>query len=1439
MPVQVSRQHQPQPHHSNHSSTSLNNAATSSYSLHRESPASSRDDASSTSSLSINKGNGEDGRQRKRLQKTAESTTLPRKSSLREPRSGSADGGVLFLANRDTHGRTLAPTSSSSATSTNADAHTNALKYSGNPDETDSTKVTTFYAFGESKLKGEGDLDDPFDFQPSMNLEDVNAFHPPSRKVSGSSIRSIRAGVAGAGSQDATSSMLRRPSVGKFSSPRNPDRNSQEAAPRRRQSNITNLALANPASNSIAAQRRKPSCTVPGSTGPPVPPKYHKMGGYSEATAEGGVKVPISARSGKSKSLQPPPRPIQPQINTSLAPDGYRASIGIPPKSPRSPNTSKKVGTPGPLALRRISTIPHASGLAARTISPTDARRLKRLSMLNTPPPPVLPPPVEPSRSTQASPSMIPRKSVTPSSQGTTPEPQRKSYSSGLSASSASTSARTSVGSLQPKVTLNYGSRLPRPPQLERDDEEIPPVPPLPKNLATFFAPRKSSLAPETLGQPEPADEPEIFDLEAFEPTHISQEIRNLEPRAEKRESRRKRGMTLGGLGPGSAGFPMLETKASASSLRKKDLAPIRLPPLNLLPLSTPTVARVNAYLPTSDSDKELTPPPKIGHKTPSTPMTASKAAFFNRREEGGQSDRDRIARERSISSPSSLSLRTGSSPTSSIPTASPYVSGSLPRGTSAGATPRVKSRSRKSQDSLKNAPAEELSGSPSTSSSIRRKLSLSWKKSSQGKNSHAATERAEEYNAKFDNMPPPRLPTSSTWTNTPSPNKGPHIAAAGKRKGSVGGGPFHDRTRSDSWGTAGSPKKEKKSDEKVPALQSKASSAASSILSPMTKMLGSKGSLSQLRSRNQPPLPHNSDPTLDHDDLIAEDEMRRIASKRKNLDQAAAQLDELKRRAGPKDRVSTQQILRMGVLNIFEKGEVVDYKDVYFTGLSDARKHVGDLKNTTLPNFGYDDERGDYTIVKGDHLAYRYEIVDVLGKGSFGQVVRCIDHRTGGLVAIKIIRNKKRFHQQALVEVNILQKLKEWDPNQKHSLINFTQSFYFRGHLCISTELLGMNLYEFIKSNDFRGFSLKLIRRFTKQMLSSLTLLKGHRVIHCDLKPENILLAHPARSEIKVIDFGSSCFENEKVYTYIQSRFYRSPEVILGMSYGLPIDMWSLGCILAELFTGYPIFPGENEQEQLACIMEVFGPPEKHLIEKSTRRKLFFDSQGKPRMIVSSKGRRRRVSSKTLQQVLKCDDEPFLDFVSRCLRWDPDKRLRPEEAMSHEFISGRKPPVQSRARSGNYASGTASSDTRRYTAYSRPLPDPPTTAKKVTVACGNHSPMKTTPSTNVLSSSRSITGKNPILAAGTKRNSTGATRLDKATDPSAAKQPTAAAEAVQDRRPTTTTTLVDEVAPANVLAPEHRAALGCCETTMAACLAAARVAAEDRAEAEAEERVR
>lgn len=93
--------------------------------------------------------------------------------------------------------------------------------------------------------------------------------------------------------------------------------------------------------------------------------------------------------------------------------------------------------------------------------------------------------------------------------------------------------------------------------------------------------------------------------------------------------------------------------------------------------------------------------------------------------------------------------------------------------------------------------------------------------------------------------------------------------------------------------------------------------------------------------------------------------------------------------------------------------------------------------------------------------------------------------------------------------------------------------------------------------------------------VLAAARFLRQHSLIHCDLKPENILLMQPQRSAIKVIDFGSSCFINERMYTYVQSRFYRSPEVILGLTYGCEIDMWSFGCILAELYMGYPLFPG------------------------------------------------------------------------------------------------------------------------------------------------------------------------------------------------------------------------------------------------------------------------
>eukprot|EP01022_Parablepharisma_sp_SALTPOND_P015009 TRINITY_DN2093_c0_g1_i1.p1 TRINITY_DN2093_c0_g1~~TRINITY_DN2093_c0_g1_i1.p1 ORF type:complete len:427 (+),score=37.31 TRINITY_DN2093_c0_g1_i1:1253-2533(+) len=227
-----------------------------------------------------------------------------------------------------------------------------------------------------------------------------------------------------------------------------------------------------------------------------------------------------------------------------------------------------------------------------------------------------------------------------------------------------------------------------------------------------------------------------------------------------------------------------------------------------------------------------------------------------------------------------------------------------------------------------------------------------------------------------------------------------------------------------------------------------------------------------------------------------------------------------------------------------------------------------------------------------------------------------------------------------------------------------------FYGELqCITFELLSLNLYEFIRNNNFRGVSVGLIRRFAIQILQALKYFRQHGIIHCDLKPENILLKQSNKSGIKVIDLGSSCFENERIYTYIQSRFYRAPEIMLGIPYTTSIDIWSFGCILAELFCGFPIFPGECEQEQLGLIMETLGIPPKYMLDMASRRKLFFDPKGNPILEANSRGKIHFPSTKNIAQKLRCSDKNFLNLLHRCLEWDPEKRITPEEALRHEWI--------------------------------------------------------------------------------------------------------------------------------------------------------------------------
>lgn len=392
------------------------------------------------------------------------------------------------------------------------------------------------------------------------------------------------------------------------------------------------------------------------------------------------------------------------------------------------------------------------------------------------------------------------------------------------------------------------------------------------------------------------------------------------------------------------------------------------------------------------------------------------------------------------------------------------------------------------------------------------------------------------------------------------------------------------------------------------------------------------------------------------------------------------------------------------------EKSEILHYREVYYIGTAQQRGKSNLREPMSSRNNGFDDQQGSYIHLAHDHIAYRYEMLKVIGKGSFGSVVRAFDHKTMQHVALKMVRNEKRFHQQAQEEIRILKHLRERDVNNTMNVIHMFDHFVFREHVCITFELLSLNLYELTRKNKFLGFSLHLIRRFAYSLLKCLEALHENRIIHCDLKPENVLLKQQSRSGIKVIDFGSSCFESKRIHSYIQSRFYRSPETILGAEYGLPIDMWSLGCILAELATGQPLLPGENEADQLACMMELIGlPPESLLLKsKSSRVRQFFSSRGLPRycateMLPSGKivllggrsmrGKHRGPPATRSWQDALCgnSDANFINFVRRCLEWDPKERMTPQAALRHPWLIRRKlpqPPVSSNQQTNYLESG-------------------------------------------------------------------------------------------------------------------------------------------------------
>ncbi|XP_027360792.1 serine/threonine-protein kinase prpf4B-like isoform X2 [Abrus precatorius] len=251
-----------------------------------------------------------------------------------------------------------------------------------------------------------------------------------------------------------------------------------------------------------------------------------------------------------------------------------------------------------------------------------------------------------------------------------------------------------------------------------------------------------------------------------------------------------------------------------------------------------------------------------------------------------------------------------------------------------------------------------------------------------------------------------------------------------------------------------------------------------------------------------------------------------------------------------------------------------------------------------------WDDAEGYYSYRFGEILDGQYEVTAAHGRGVFSTVVRARNLKNGNgepkEVAVKIIRNNDTMYKAGMDELVILKKLVGADPDDKRHCVRFLSSFKHRNHLCLVFESLHMNLREVLKKFGRNiGLRLTAVRVYAKQLFIALKHLRNCGVLHCDIKPDNMLV-NDAKNVLKLCDLGNAMFAGKNEVTpYLVSRFYRAPEIILGLPYDHPLDIWSVACCLYELYTGKVLFPGSTNNDMLRLHMELKGPFPKKMLRK------------------------------------------------------------------------------------------------------------------------------------------------------------------------------------------------------------------------------------------------
>ncbi|XWS72582.1 hypothetical protein CRYUN_Cryun02cG0052200 [Craigia yunnanensis] len=371
---------------------------------------------------------------------------------------------------------------------------------------------------------------------------------------------------------------------------------------------------------------------------------------------------------------------------------------------------------------------------------------------------------------------------------------------------------------------------------------------------------------------------------------------------------------------------------------------------------------------------------------------------------------------------------------------------------------------------------------------------------------------------------------------------------------------------------------------------------------------------------------------------------------------------------------------------------------------VSEAQRALVTARRSSPPKRD-DDHEGHYVFNLGENLTPRYKILSKMGEakiasvvGTFGRVLECWDRQTREYVAIKVVRSIRKYRNAAMIEVDILQHLAKNDKGIS-LCVQIRNWFDYRNHICIVFEKLGPSLFDYLKRNKYCPFPVDLVREFGRQLLESVAYMHDLHLIHTDLKPENILLVSsefvklpgckrsssdemhfrylPKSSAIKLIDFGSTAFDNQNHSSIVSTRHYRAPEIILGLGWSYQCDLWSVGCILLELCTGEALFQTHENLEHLAMMERVLGPIPEHMIRRANRGAEKYFRRGTrlnwPEGAVSRESIRAVKKLDRLKNMVSQHVESsrysLADLLDGLLKYDPSERLIARQALNHHFF--------------------------------------------------------------------------------------------------------------------------------------------------------------------------